>query len=144
MIPLETYRKVLESVPLICVDGVVQGPDGRFLLVKRKLEPAKGVFWTPGGRVLKGETCEQAIRRKMKQELGADCELQRFLGYYEDEWDKCSIEIDGLYHTFSMVFLLKAPRQTVHLDDQSSEWGWFAKLPERLVSKTQWVGGIPT
>jgi hypothetical protein len=75
----------------------------------------------------------------MEQELGVACKLERFLGYYEDEWDTCSIPIEGLYHTFSMVFLLKAPTQKVHLDDQSSDWGWFKDLPERLVSKTHWV-----
>ena len=138
-IPLERYQTVLESVPLLCVDGVVQGPDGRFLLVKRRLEPMKDAYWTPGGRVLKGETVNQAIIRKMNEELGLGCELVKFLGFYEDEWDRCSIPIEGLYHTFSMVFLLKAPTQDVHLDDQSSDWGWFDQLPNRLVQKTQWI-----
>lgn len=44
---------------------------GRFLLVRRGRAPALGLYAFPGGRVEKGETLEEAVRREVMEETGA-------------------------------------------------------------------------
>ena len=51
-IPLELYKRIHKTMPIPCVDVVIRHKD-RFLLCKRKNEPAKGLYWFVGGRVLK-------------------------------------------------------------------------------------------
>ncbi len=58
----------------LCVGGVAVR-DGRILLVKRVHKPAAGYWSIPGGRVEKGETLEEAVRREMLEECGVDVEV---------------------------------------------------------------------
>jgi len=44
--------------------------NGRFLLVRRGNEPAKGLFAFPGGRVEGGEATAAAVRRELYEETG--------------------------------------------------------------------------
>lgn len=54
-LPTELYQQVVELLPILCIDLAVERPsDGKFLLVKRGAEPAKGLWWVPGGRIFKG------------------------------------------------------------------------------------------
>lgn len=64
------YAKIIESMPIPCVDLVVMDRVGRILLLKRKNEPASNQWWFPGGRVLFGELRPDAARRKLRQECG--------------------------------------------------------------------------
>ena len=63
------YQKVKLSI-LVSFDINVIDKEKRILLGKRKNNPAKGYFFTPGGNVYKGESFEKAIRRISKRELG--------------------------------------------------------------------------
>lgn len=59
---------------MCCVDCLLvrTSKDGKkeFLLVLRSSEPAKGLWWLPGGRLLKGESFFSAAERKAKDETG--------------------------------------------------------------------------
>lgn len=50
----ETWKSIVQSMPIPSVDLVVKCPDG-ILLGKRVNEPAKGEWFVPGGRIQKGE-----------------------------------------------------------------------------------------
>jgi len=78
-IPEEDYKKIVTLIPLPCVDLVV-AHDGKFLLGKRRIEPAGSEWWPPGGRVLIGEKLLDAVRRKLKDDLGVES------GYGEPEF----------------------------------------------------------
>lgn len=58
----------------LTVLGVVQRPDGRYLINQRKLDKPWGAGWweIPGGGVLHGETSEEAILREVGEETGLD------------------------------------------------------------------------
>lgn len=49
-IPENDYKKILSTMPILCVDLIIFF-DGKCLLLKKKNEPAKGQYWFPGGRV---------------------------------------------------------------------------------------------
>jgi 8-oxo-dGTP pyrophosphatase MutT (NUDIX family) len=95
-----------------------------------------GRVHTVGGRVLKGETCEQAAMRKLKEETGLTVDKLEMVGLYEDFFDKNSMNVDTLYHTISVVFRarLDGP-QKIQLDSQSRGWKFSKELPPRLVIK---------
>src|SRR5688572_24526207 len=65
-IPDELYARILDSVPIACVDIAIVARGG-VLLVRRKDAPARGEWWVPGGRVLKGEMMRETAARKARE-----------------------------------------------------------------------------
>ena len=61
-IPPSKWQAIVENIPLVSVDLVVEH-DGGVLLGKRENEPAKGEWFVPGGTVLKNETRTEAVHR---------------------------------------------------------------------------------
>jgi len=68
------------SALIPCVGGVVINPAGFLLVVKRKNEPARGLWSLPGGRVEQGETAEAAVVREVAEETGIVVSVQREVG----------------------------------------------------------------
>ena len=137
MIPAEQYKQILEVMPLLCVDVVIKNTGGEYLLVKRANEPLKGQWWVVGGRVHKNETLEQAVLRKVKQEIGLTVHELDPLGYYEDRFEKNSIRLDSPLHAVSVVFsTVIDDQQVLKLDSQSLEWKFFKELPQGLRVKS--------
>jgi colanic acid biosynthesis protein WcaH len=132
ILPESDYKKVMESMPVVCIDCLVQNDEGEFLLVKRMNEPLKNEFWVPGGRLFKHERLHDAVRRKMREELGIDVRIVRNLGFFEEFFDKTAQNATGGFHAISFLYLVKPLGNEISLDRQSSDWGWFRDLPERL------------
>ena len=128
VIPTDFYRKIVDVIPILCVDVVIRDKD-KFLLVKREKEPLRGRWWVPGGRVLKGETITTAAKRKMKEELGINVKLLEPLGYYEKHFKKNEFGLESGIHTVSIVVLAKLLSLKVKLDNQSSAWRFSKSLP---------------
>ena len=136
MIQSELYRDILEVLPILCIDLVIQNEDGEYLLTKRKNEPLKGEWWVIGGRVFKGETLEECARRKISEELSINIGSLECIGYYEDQFDKGPFEIKSNLHTLAVVFKAVIDKNDkINLDSQSSEWKFSDKLPERFLVK---------
>ena len=51
MLPYDFYKEAVKSLIICCVDVIVQRPDGRILLFYRRDNPAKDIWWWPGGRM---------------------------------------------------------------------------------------------
>ena len=73
LIPQDLYNRILHRVPIACVDVAIVSRGG--LLVLRKDPPARGQWWVPGGRVLKGEKMRETAPRKALEEVGLDCHV---------------------------------------------------------------------
>lgn len=59
---------------------------GQILLVKRAINPKKGLWDTPGGFLEDGEEPIRGLRREMKEELGVLLKKIKFLGIYIDTY----------------------------------------------------------
>lgn len=129
-IEAKLYRKILEVLPVACVDIVITNGK-KFLLVKRKNAPAKGKWCIPGGRVFKGETLQEAARRKVKEETGLkNFKVGRLLTVKDFFSTKSAFGPST--HTIDSVFIVYAPlNQKLEIDDQSSDIRWFSKVDRK-------------
>jgi nucleotide sugar dehydrogenase len=69
--------------PAVAVNIIVK-VERKILLIKRRLEPFKGLWSLPGGYVEYGETVEDAAKREVKEECGLDIQPSRIVGLYSD------------------------------------------------------------
>jgi 8-oxo-dGTP pyrophosphatase MutT (NUDIX family) len=73
-LPSDVYGKLVLECVVCCVDCVIvrttETGKKECVLVERSTEPAKGYWWWPGGRLLKGESFFAAAKRKAQQETG--------------------------------------------------------------------------
>ena len=132
MIPHKKYKEIVELMPILTVDIIVKSGEN-FLLVKRNREPMKNAFWTPGGRVFKGETIHKSAKRIIKAELGINIDKFTFIGIYEDNFKKSHFGCPT--HTVSAVFEAELGNNKIILDEQSSTWILSKKLPQRFLRK---------
>jgi 8-oxo-dGTP diphosphatase len=57
--------------------------EGRVLIAERIVEPAKGLFTFPGGRVELGETLAEAALRELMEEVSVTAEIAGFIDHVE-------------------------------------------------------------
>lgn len=105
------------------------------LLQLRNKAPEKEYWSIPGGRVELFETFEEAVKREVKEETGADVEVIRLLGICDH------IIKDEERHWVSPSYLCKIvsgePRimePTKHLD---MKWFSLDSLPEKITITTK-------
>ncbi|MBF4436458.1 NUDIX domain-containing protein, partial [Vibrio anguillarum] len=72
MLPINTFKTIIENTPLVSIDLVVYNQKNEALLGKRNNRPAQGYWFVPGGRILKDESIAVAFRRLTLNELGAE------------------------------------------------------------------------
>jgi colanic acid biosynthesis protein WcaH len=63
------FLNLVDSLPIISIDLCIIS-DCHILLGKRKNEPAKDYWFTPGGRIFKNESIDQSIQRIAINEVG--------------------------------------------------------------------------
>jgi ADP-ribose pyrophosphatase YjhB (NUDIX family) len=68
------------------VAAVLQLPDQRIILTKRKFEPRIGTFDLPGGFVDINERVEDAVKREIREELGIEVKNPAFLASFPNEY----------------------------------------------------------
>lgn len=136
IIPIEDYKKIVEVLPILCVDIIIKNRTGEYLLIKRANEPLKDQWWVIGGRVLKGESLEQAAKRKVKEEVGLEIDDVKSIGYYEDALETNPFGLTTPLHSVSIVFsTIVDDKQRVTLDYQSSDWKYSKELPAKFFIK---------
>ena len=136
-IPKKRYIQTLKSLPILCVDIIARNTKGEYLLVKRANEPKKGRWWIVGGRAFKGESLEQAVIRKVKEETGKRIKDIRPVGYFELIDSINPFGMSFKYHAVSIVFTaLIEGAGPVKLDAQSSHFKFSKKLPRDFKVKT--------
>ncbi len=131
MIPSKLYKKIVESVPILCVD-VILVYKSSFILVKRINEPLKGQWWLVGGRALKGEKTKDAVKRKVKEELNLIPRDIQFGGVYEDSYKRSAWGTPT--SSVSVVYLANINSiRNLKLDKTSSHYCLSDRLPSRFL-----------
>jgi len=65
------YTQIKSVIPIPCVDLLIVH-NNRLLLMLRNNEPGKDLWFSPGGRIQKGETPEEAVIRVIRKETGLE------------------------------------------------------------------------
>jgi colanic acid biosynthesis protein WcaH len=125
----ETYRQIVDVLPILTMDIQVMNCNGAILQVRRAQEPLKGEWWTPGGRMYKGETMLEACQRILWQELNiapGDVARVQFKGVLPFENDRSAWNTPA--HTMSVVLdailANHFEASQIKLDTTSSDWRW--------------------
>jgi len=122
-IPPEEFATVLNRVPQVCVEVVLES-DAGVLLAHRTNEPAKGEWFWPGSRLYKGERVEDAARRVAREELGVEVTVEERVGVYDHFWQRSRVDGVEARHTVNIVFRVRRadPDAEIVLDDQHDDY----------------------
>jgi len=71
--------------PLPSVAAFVKRRNGKILLVKRGVEPGRGLWALPSGFIEIDETPETACLRELEEETGLKGKIERLIGVYSQE-----------------------------------------------------------
>jgi NAD+ diphosphatase len=66
---------------------IAENERGQIMLVRRGIEPQKGMWDLPGGFIEPGETLEESMQREAKEELGVGVEDLKYFGSYPDIYE---------------------------------------------------------
>jgi colanic acid biosynthesis protein WcaH len=121
----DVFKTIIDNVPLISLDLIVKHRE-RILLGKRINKPAQGYWFTLGGRVLKNESIECAIKRIGKQELGINIDsTPKFIGVFEHLYDDSIFEGVST-HYVNLVYEIEVLELEDLPKDQHNEYRWFS------------------
>ena len=121
-VPEELFAAFTARMPEVCVEVVLDAPEG-VLLARRTNEPAKGEWFWPGGRLYKGEKLEPAARRIAREELGIDVTVEERLGVYAHFWERSAVSGNASRHTVNVAFRATPvdPGFEIELDTQHDD-----------------------
>lgn len=130
-IPQDLYDDILTNMPIACVDIAIVA-HGKVLLVKRGDAPAKGEWWVPGGRVVKGEMMAETALRKAQEEVGIECHVGPIVHTAETIFPDGPSGIP--VHSINSCFFLypKDGEVSAELDDHHEEYQWVSAIPTGL------------
>jgi 8-oxo-dGTP pyrophosphatase MutT (NUDIX family) len=106
----------------VAVKAVIQNQDGKYLIAR------EGERWQAvGGRLEKGETLEDGLKRETQEETGiTDMLIGKVI--HVDEW--FSKPEGELKHIVALFFLCTVSSDKVTLSDEHQEYAWV--LPSDL------------
>jgi colanic acid biosynthesis protein WcaH len=128
MLEKETFKIVVKNTPLVSIDLCIVC-DGQILLGKRKNDPLKGFFFTPGGRILKNEAHIDCLIRIAKSELGLSVDNLKqaeFMGAWDHFYENSIFGEEVSTHYVNLphcIYYDKKPE--ILLDDQHDTFEWF-------------------
>lgn len=128
MLDVQTFKSVVENTPLVSIDLCLVC-NGQIFLGKRRNDPLKGRWFTPGGRIHKNETWQDALLRILEVELGlSGIELKDFalMGIWDHFYSNSALDQNTSTHYVNLPHFaeFKSKPQVV-LDYQHDEFKWF-------------------
>lgn len=126
----ERFLGLVDAMPLVSIDLLLQDREGRVLLGRRRNRPAAGFWFVPGGRVLKGEHLADALLRIVRRELGLAVPLAGWVptGTYEHFYDDNFAGVVGVgthYVVLPHALQLTQGRPEIVTDDQHDDMTWM-------------------
>lgn len=128
MLDVQTFKTVIENTPLVSIDLCLVC-DGQILLCKRRNEPLKGIWFTPGGRIHKNETWQDALLRIAQVELGLSgiaVEGFSLMGMWDHFYSNSVVDQNTSTHYVNLPRYAEfKSRPKIMLDDQHTDFEWF-------------------
>jgi colanic acid biosynthesis protein WcaH len=128
----DEFAFVARRTPLASFDIITRDADGNVLVGLRTNEPAKGMYFVPGGIVRKNETLANAFARILESEIGLKASLleAKFIGVYEHIYETNTQGEHG-YGTHCIVLaheLNLVERPQIVSDTEHVEFRWMSPL----------------
>lgn len=130
--------------PKVAVIGLVIH-DGRVLLIKRAVDPGRGMWSLPGGYMDAGEMPEAALKRELQEEVGLEVQVVQLLDIYP--MTEASGRQRGIVLAYRVELLAHHSSQAQAGDDaEKAEWFGPGELPQELAFEStrslleQWLG----
>ena len=128
MLDAQTFKTVIENTPLVSIDLCLVCDDQLFL-GKRNNDPLKGEWFTPGGRMHKNETWQDAFLRIAEAELGLSgiaVEGFALMGMWDHFYNNSAVDQNTSTHYVNLPHYAEFKcRPQITLDDQHGEFKWF-------------------
>jgi colanic acid biosynthesis protein WcaH len=122
---------VVRMAPLVAIDLIIRNPRDEILLGLRNNEPARAIYFVPGGMILKDERLGDAFARLLKNETNYTARIgnARLLGAYEHFYANNRFGETG-YGTHYVVLgyeLKIGDPAPLKADAQHSEFRWWTE-----------------
>ncbi|EDQ01576.1 GDP-mannose mannosyl hydrolase [Shewanella benthica] len=128
MLPLELFKTIVSSTPLVSIDFIVMNDSEQILLGKRTNRPAQGNWFVPGGRVLKDESIEDAFIRLLDIELGLTDTVVNFKGVYQHFYEDSFFGDGCTTHYVVLAYKVRYSGVISTLPkEQHADYKWFSK-----------------
>ena len=128
MLDVQTFKVVIKNTPSVSIDLCLIC-NGQILVGKRSNEPLKGRWFTPGGRIHKNETWQDALLRIAEMELGlGDTLLEKFslMGVWDHFYNNSALDQNTSTHYVNLPHYAGFQSEPeITLDDQHGEFKWF-------------------
>ncbi len=100
--------------------GAIILRDNKLLLLKRNMEPFKGMWDLPGGFMDAGETPDETIKREIKEELGLKVDDAIFIKHVAGT----AFFKDKQFSVINFFYFADIKDQNIKLNDENSEFSW--------------------
>lgn len=133
LLPEEQFQHACAALPLVSIDLVLTDPCGQLLLGLRNNAPARGWWFTPGGRIRKNEVFKQAMARIALEELSLPANLLGaavLMGAWDHFYPDSAFSPLISTHYVNLPYWLQLDwqdidRMNIQPDNQHSAWQWI-------------------
>ncbi len=107
--------------------GAILHDGSRICLVRRALQPGRGLWSFPGGFVDLGESPEAAARREVLEETGYDCVIESLVGNYASVGPRNKQVVIAVYGARVDGTEIATPPVAEALSEEVLAIRWFAR-----------------
>ncbi|MEC3912800.1 NUDIX domain-containing protein [Sphingobium sp. CR2-8] len=125
------FTMAVDALPLISLDLCVTNASGQLMLGLRKNPPAQGFWFTPGGRIRKGESQHAAFHRLMEEELAlgqVTFDRAALMGAWDHFYEDSAFSSKVSTHYVNLPYWISLTQEEeaqISMTGQHVDWRWF-------------------
>jgi len=135
------FLEVIERTPLVSIDLIIRNSKNQILMGLRTNQPAKGFWFVPGGRILKGEQIADAFERITLKELNKKIRFSvaKLMGVYDHIYDTNFFDKTGILTQYVVLAYelhekeLKIENIIKSHDDQHKAFKWISLTDTKIL-----------